>query len=595
MRGTMTTVRPDHEKLRVGAATQAIQGMRMAIHSSLSESKLHELYDYVIIGSGFGGSVAALRLAEKGYHVLVLERGKRYTARDFARTNWQIGKYLWAPRLRCFGILQISPFRDVLALHGSGVGGGSLGYANVLMEPPDELFATKEWSQHADWRALLRPHFATASRMLGVAANLRSTPADRAMRAVADEMSRGQSFTLTHVGVFFGDQERPGEEAPDPYFAGAGPARNACMSCGGCMVGCRHNAKNTLDKNYLYLAERLGAQIQPETEARDIRPLPADEADGARYDVLIRRSTSWVGGRTQHIRTRNVIVAAGTIGTLRLLFRSRDLTGSLPRLSRRLGERVRTNGESLLGVVSRRRQEDFSAGVAITSIFRPDEVTSVEPVRYPAGSSLMRLLAWPLVPDGPAPLRLLRSLGSFLRHPLQYAKVYLAPGWARHTTILLVMRSIDVHVRMRLGRSPWTLFRRGLVSASAEAQLASPTPAPEPSPAHAVARSFARQVDGFPLGSITEGVLGSPVSAHMLGGCPFGASVEEGVVGLDFQAHAYPGLYIVDGSIVPGNPGINPSLTIAALAEYAMSLIPARTEAVGHPAAVSEQISEPWA
>ncbi|HEX8731140.1 MAG TPA: GMC oxidoreductase [Ktedonobacterales bacterium] len=554
----------------------------MAQYSPTGDGRRDAPYEYVIIGSGFGGSVAALRLAEKGYRTLVLERGKRYTARDFARTNWQVWKYLWAPALRCFGILQISPFRDVLALHGSGVGGGSLGYANVLMEPPDTLFGAAEWRQHADWRTLLRSHFATARRMLGVAPNPRATPADDALRAVADEMGRGPTFALTEVGVYFGDpaQKRaaPGGEAPDPYFAGAGPARNACQSCGGCMVGCRHNAKNTLDKNYLYLAERLGAQVLPETEARDIRPLGADEADGARFMVVTRRSTAWMGSmgsRTQRIRARNVVVAAGTIGTLRLLFRCRDQTGSLPRLSQRLGERVRTNGESLLGVVSGRRQVDFSTGVAITSVFRPDEVTSVEPVRYPAGSSLMRLLAWSLVPEGPAPLRIARALGSFLRHPLWYARVYAAPGWARHTTILLVMRSLETQVRMRLGRSVWTLFRRGLVSTTTTPAEAGDGSSP-PSPAHAVARSFARQVDGFALGSITEGVLGSPVSAHMLGGCPFGASAEEGVVGLDFQAHGYPGLSIVDGSIMPGNPGINPSLTIAALAEYAMSLIPAR-------------------
>ncbi len=532
-------------------------------------------FDYIIIGSGFGGSVSALRLAEKGYRVLTLERGKRYTARDFARTNWRLRKYLWAPALRCFGILQISPFRDVLALHGSGVGGGSLGYANVLMEPAAEFFATGDWSQHADWRTLLRPHFATARRMLGVTPNPRPTPADTAMRAVAGELGRAPTFTRADVGVYFGDPDRPGEEAPDPYFAGAGPARNACLSCGGCMVGCRHNAKNSLDKNYLYLAERLGALVQPESEARDIRPLSDHEPDGARYEVLARRSTAWVGKRSYPLRARNVIVAAGTLGTLRLLLRCRDLTHSLPKLSPRLGERVRANGESLLGVVSRHQHTDYSTGVAITSLFRPDEVTSVEPVRYPAGSSLMRLLAWPLVPEGPAPVRLLRSLGALLRHPVRYASVYFGRDWARHTTILLVMRSIDVHIHMRLGRSPWTLFRRGLVSASSSSPDAQ---AVSPSPAHAVARSFARQVDGFPLGSITEGVLGSPVSAHMLGGCPFGASAEEGVVGLDFQAHHYPGLYVVDGSIVPGNPGINPSLTIAALAEYAMSLIPARAE-----------------
>ncbi|HEX9057728.1 MAG TPA: GMC oxidoreductase [Ktedonobacterales bacterium] len=558
----------------------------MARNSSLAATELREPYDYVIIGTGFGGSVAALRLAEKGYRALALERGKRYTERDFARTNWQLRKYLWAPALRCFGILQISPFRDVLALHGSGVGGGSLGYAAVLMEPEDTFFASEDWSRHADWRTLLRPHFDTARRMLGVAPNPRSTPADSAMLAVADGMGRAPTFALTDVGVHFGDPNRPGEEAPDPYFGGAGPARNACQRCGGCMVGCRHNAKNSLDKNYLYLAERLGARVQPETEARDILPLPAGEPDGARFEVLARRSTAWVGARSERIRARNVIVAAGTIGTLRLLFRCRDLTHSLPLLSRRLGERVRTNGESLLGVVSGRRDEDYSTGVAITSVFRPDEVTAVEAVRYPAGSSLMRLLAWPLTPEGPAPVRLLRALGSFLRHPAQYAKVYIAPGWARHTTILLVMRSIDAHVRMRLGRSPWTLFRRGLVSTPAEARPAAPG---MEALAHGVAHGFARQVDGFALGSITEGIVGSPVSAHMLGGCPFGASADEGVIGLDFQAHSYPGLYVVDGSTVPGNPGINPSLTIAALAERAMSLIPARAAAMSYAAPARQQ------
>ncbi|HEX9036041.1 MAG TPA: GMC oxidoreductase [Ktedonobacterales bacterium] len=562
----------------------------MARRASSTDPKRQESYDYVIIGSGFGGSVSALRLVEKGYRVLVLERGKRYTTRDFARTNWQIWKYLWAPALRCFGILQLSPFRDVLALHGSGVGGGSLGYGNVLMEPPNELFAAPEWSQLADWRALLRPHFTTARRMLGVAPNPRATPADAAMRAVADEMGRDSTFSLTDVAVYFGDPNRPGEEAPDPYFGGAGPARNACMSCGGCMVGCRYNAKNSLDHNYLYLAERLGARVQPETEVRDIRPLPEGEPDGARYEAQVRRSTAGLAGlwaRPRRIRARNVIVAAGTLGTLRLLLRCRDRTRSLPRLSGRLGDCVRTNGESLLGVMSQRSQEDYSAGVAITSVFRPDEITSVEPVRYPSGSSLMRLLVWPLVPEGPAPLRLLRAFGSFLRRPLRYARVYFGPGWARHVTILLVMRSVDVPLRMRLGRSPWTLFRRGLVSTTVEARAGVSTPAATPSlsPAHAVARRFARQVDGFPLGSITEGVLGSPVSAHMLGGCPFGSSAEEGVVGLDFQVHGYPGLSIVDGSIVPGNPGINPSLTIAALAEYAMSLIPAHAHVMNRASA----------
>ena len=344
-----------------------------------------ETFDHVVIGSGFGGSVSAHRLTEKGYRVLVLERGRRFRDQDFARSTWNLRRYLWAPALRCFGILQISPFRNVFVLHGAGVGGGNLGYANVLMEPGPGAFDTPAWRRLADWRAVLAPHYATARRMLGVAVNPRLGPADRTLHQIARELGTAHTFQPTPVGTFFGEPGREGEEVPDPYFGGAGPSRRGCTFCGGCMVGCRHNAKNTLVKNYLWLAEHGGAEVRAECEVRDVRPLPAGQADGARYEVVCRRSTALPWTRLaargeRRVRARHVVVAAGALGTLRLLLRCRDVTASLPRLSRRLGDEVRTNSEALLGVVSRDGASDYSTGVAITSIFHADAVTTIEPV-----------------------------------------------------------------------------------------------------------------------------------------------------------------------------------------------------------------------
>ena len=524
-------------------------------------------WDSIVIGSGFGGSVAALRLAERGRRVLVLERGRRFEDADFPKSTWDARRYLWLPALRCFGILEISPFRDVWVLHGAGVGGGSLGYANVLTAPADHLFDAEAWRHLAEWRTVLAPHFATARRMLGVVPNPRLGPADRILRGIADQLGTGDSFQPTTVGAFFAPPGEEGREVPDPYFGGEGPARRGCRFCGACMVGCRHNAKNTLPKNYLWLAERRGVRIEPLAEVRDIRPLPAGEPDGARYEVAWRRTSCRWRGVAGRARARTVVVAAGALGTQRLLFRCRDATGSLARLSPTLGDRVRTNNEALLGVVSRGSGTDWSQGIAITSIVRVDDVTAIEPVRYPAGSSAMRLLSGPMLESGGFPSRVLQSLAHLATHPGEFLRTHLLPGWAERTTILLAMQTEDTWIRLRPGRSVWTGFRRDLVSSPEEGHA----PAPAIGVAHEVARRFAAQVDGIPMGSINEGLFNIPMTAHILGGCPMGADAAEGVVGADGQVHGYPGLYVADGSIMPGNPGVNPSLTITALAEHVMA------------------------
>lgn len=529
-------------------------------------------WDFVVIGSGFGGSVSALRLTEKGYRVLVLERGKRFKDEDFPKTSWNVRRYLWLPALRCFGILQISAFKDVFVLHGSGVGGGSLGYANVLMKPDDILFENPSWKNLADWKCVLEPHYETARRMLGVNPNPRFWRSDAVLKQISEELDRHETFQPTQVGVFFGGKNNTeGDEVPDPFFGGEGPARNTCTHCGGCMVGCKNNAKNTLVKNYLYLAEKWGATVWPECEVRDIRPLPPGQPDGARYEVVYRKTTAWLFKRERTVRARNVVVSASTLGTMRLLFRCRDMTRSLPKISPRLGDLVRTNSEALLGATSRDKSVDYSKGVAITSIFLADPVTAIEPVRYSAGSSLMRFLAGPLVESGGSFWsRLWRTGKKIFMRPSDFMRTHVLPGWAERTTILLVMQTEDNYLSMRYGRHLWTLWGRNLVSkAVADVKIPSKIDI-----GHQVTRTFSERTNSAPAGSIFEGLLNTPLTAHILGGCPFGRNDQEGVIDLDCQVHNYPGLYVVDGSIVPGNPGVNPSLTITALAEYSMSRIP---------------------
>ena len=547
----------------------------------MSQEPSATTYDFVIIGSGFGGSVSALRLTEKGYRVLVLERGKRFRDEDLPKTTWNVFKYIWAPTLRCFGILHLTPFRDVFVLHGNGVGGGSLGYANVLMQPDERLFENPAWQKFADWKTVLAPHYATARRMLGVTTNPRLWTADSVLLNIASRLGAQNTFRPTEVGVLFGgDENQEGVEVADPYFNGEGPERRTCIHCGGCMVGCRYNAKNTLVKNYLYLAEKWGAEVWAECEARDVRPLAPGQSDGARYEVVYRRSTAWLAKPEKMIRTRNVVFSAGTLGTLSLLFRCRDETKSLPKISPRLGDWVRTNSEALLGVTSREKKIDYSKGIAITSIFQADAVTAIEPVRYSVGSSFMRYLAAPLIEKGKTPLvRFSLSLLQILAHPIDFLRTHVLPGWAQRTTILLVMQTEDNYIRLRLGRSLFTLWRRKLVSQpAADRKLPGKIDI-----GHWVTREYARMTNSVPAGTINEGLLNVPMTAHILGGCPFGANDQEGVIDLNCEIHHYPGLYVVDGSIMPGNPGVNPSLTITALAEYAMSRIPNKPGAPTRP------------
>ena len=534
----------------------------------MQDDTTHQTYDYAVIGSGFGGSVSAMRLSEKGYSVLVLERGKRFRDQDFPSANWKIWKYLWMPVVRCFGILQISILKGVMVLHGNGVGGGSLGYANVLEIPPDDMFDNPAWHHLANWKEVLEPHYKTAIRMLGVTSNPRSGPADETLREIARERGTEDTFRATEVGVFFGPE---GEEVPDPYFGGEGPTRSGCKFCGACMVGCRYNAKNTLVKNYLFFAEKKGTRVLPEADVVDVKPLSPDQSDGARYEIVYRRSSAWVKKREFIVRARNVVVSAGVLGTLRLLFNCREISRSLPNISPRLGEMVRTNSEALMGAVGRNDEVDYSQGIAITSIVKADDVTRVEPVRYPDGSSVMRYASAPLIyTRGGFLRRLFITLSAFVRHPIDSLRTHFLPGWARRTTILLVMQTVDNHMHLKLGRSIYTLFKNGLII---DPECEHDVPA-RIDAGHEVTWSFAKKTKSIPMGSLGENLLDLPTTAHILGGCTFGEDDKDGVIDLDCQIHNYPGLYIVDGSIVHANPGVNPSLTITALAEYAMSRVP---------------------
>jgi len=513
-------------------------------------------YDYIIIGSGFGGSVSALRLTEKGYKVLVLEKGKRLGADDFPRTNWNLKKWLWLPLFRFFGFFKITWFRHVTILSGVGVGGGSLVYANTLPVPKQEFFLADTWSHLADWQQELREFYPLALKMLGTVTCPRLENGDKALQSLAKEMGKESDFEPTTVAVFFGEPEKT---VPDPYFNGKGPDRSGCNFCGGCMVGCRYNAKNTLDKNYLYFAEQGGAKIQPEALAYDILPLKHE--DGSRgYRVFWRSQTSLSARRSSHTCS-GIVLSGGVLGTVQLLLTLKKK--SLPKLSDKVGARVRTNSESLIGVTTFDKDRVFSDGVAISSIFHTDGHSHLEPVRYPSGSGFWRLLGAPLVHGRNAFTRLLKVAADLMAHPIKNLKIYFVRDWAKRTQILLFMQTLDSTLRLELG-----IF--GMKTTPEQGKQ--PTAfIPE---AKSLAQRFGALVNGKPTVLLSETVLGIPTTAHILGGAVMGGTAEEGVIDKDNKVFGYENMYVCDGSMISANPGVNPSLTITALSERAMSRIP---------------------
>ncbi|MGW6405977.1 GMC oxidoreductase [Streptomyces vinaceus] len=544
-------------------------------------------YDVIVIGSGFGGSVSALRLTEKGYRVGVLEAGRRFTRESLPKNSWDLRNYLWAPALGLYGIQRIHLLGNVMVLAGAGVGGGSLNYANTLYVPPTAFFEDRQWASITDWREELAPYYDQAKRMLGVRLNPTMTPSDVHLKAAAEKMGVGDSFHMAPVGVFFGDGAdaeaggrpavRPGEEVPDPYFGGVGPSRKACTECGECMTGCRHGAKNTLNENYLHLAERAGAVIHPMTTVTALAEHP-----GGGYRVRTVPTDARRRGVAKELRARYVVVAAGTYGTQTLLHTMKD-GGLLPRISERLGELTRTNSEGLVGAQTddrryrrrhghgpgARQRADFTRGVAITSSVHPDADTHIEPVRYGKGSNAMGFMTVLQVPYGKHRVR--AWFARTARHPVQLARSLSNRRWSERTIIGLVMQSLDNSLTTY--RKPGGLGK-GLLTARQGHGAPNPVQIKEATEA---ATLLAEEINGFPGSNIGE-LMGTPLTAHFLGGCPIGASAREGVVDPYHRLYGHPGISVVDGSAVSANLGVNPSLTITAQAERAMSYWPNKGE-----------------
>jgi cholesterol oxidase len=517
-----------------------------------------ERYDWIVIGSGFGGSVSALRLAEKGYRVLVLEKGRRFAPGDFAKSNMELSRWLWSPKLGMRGIYQMTFMRHVTILHGVGVGGGSLVYANTLPRPKRPFFVAKSWAHLADWETELSPHYDTALKMLGATRYPGETEADRILKQIAVDLGRPEHHHPTDVAVFFG---APGVEVDDPYFGGKGPKRVGCTECGACMTGCRVGAKNTLDKNYLYLAEQLGVRVLPETEVSAVRPQ-------SRGGYRVETHSAYHAGERNAFVAERVVFAGGVMGTIPLLLAMRDDPKGLPRLSARLGRSVRTNNESLTAVTNPRSPHDFSRGVAITSILHTDSESHIEPVRYGAGSNFFRKLVFPHSTATTLGGRLRAVLAAYAKNPGDWLRGWFA-GESTKSAILLYMRTLDESLSLKLAKGP---FGTRLLNT----ELDDPKSAPKANlpEAMALAQRFAEKMDGVISSMFSESLLGKPTTAHILGGACMGKDASEGVIDAQHQVFGYPGLFVVDGSAVSANPGVNPSLTITALAERAMSLVP---------------------
>ncbi|RHX88563.1 GMC family oxidoreductase [Leptospira stimsonii] len=539
----------------------------MKSESSSLKKEIHYDFDYIVVGSGFGGSVSALRLSQKGYKVAVIESGKRWNSADFPKTNWNLRKFLWFPKLFCFGIQRINFLNDVMVLSGAGVGGGSLVYANTLYVPP-EPFWKKTVVHKMGGRKTILPFYELAKKMLGVVENPRTWEPDKYMQETAKTFGIESSFIKTPVGVHFG------KSGVDPYFGGEGPERNSCNDCGGCMVGCRYNAKNTLDKNYLYFAEKAGAVVVPETKVSRLIPLSEDGSEG--YELQTEKTTSIFGSPRRSYKARGVVLSAGVLGTLGLLLKMKE-EGILPNLSKRLGHIVRTNSESLIGVTLKDKKADLSHGIAITSSVFPDEHTHIEPVRYSNGSDAMNGLAAGVIVDGGGSIpRQLRFLIEVLKHPVHSISLLNPIGFARRTIILLVMQTVDNSIEIiRKRRWIWP-FQKSL-SSTQETGEKIPTYIPI---ANEFARRLAKITNGVARSSINEALLDIPATAHILGGCNIAETPEEGVVDLQNRVFGYQNLRICDGSMIPANLGVNPSLTITALSERAMSFVPLKEKEI---------------
>ncbi|MGX1476884.1 UNVERIFIED_CONTAM: cholesterol oxidase [Streptomyces canus] len=545
-------------------------------------------YDVIVVGSGFGGSVTALRLTEKGYRVGVLEAGRRFTRETLPRNSWDLKNYLWAPKLGMFGIQRIHLLGNVMVLAGAGVGGGSLNYANTLYVPPKPFFEDPQWRDITDWQEELKPFYDQARRMLGVRLNPTMTPSDVHLKAAAERMGVGDTFHMAPVGVFFGDGEdadgaakaEPGEQVDDPYFGGAGPARKACTECGECMTGCRHGAKNTLNENYLYLAEKAGAVVHPLTSVVSV----TDDSQGG-YAVATLPTDERRKAKGRTFKARQVVIAAGTYGTQTLLHRMKA-GGQLPYISDRLGELTRTNSEALVGAQTDNRRYrratgapkvDFTQGVAITSSIHPDENTHIEPVRYGKGSNSMGGLSILQVPYAEGSSRVMAWLANAARHPLLVLRSLSNRRWSEKTIIGLVMQSLDNSLTTYLKPDG---VGKGLLTARQGHGAPNPKQIRAASEA---ASAIAADINGFAGSNVGE-LMGAPLTAHFLGGCPIGSSRDTGVIDPYHRLYGHPGISVVDGSAVSANLGVNPSLTITAQAERAMSYWPNNGEQDPRPA-----------
>lgn len=513
-------------------------------------------YDYVIIGSGFGGSVSALRLSKKGYKVLVIEKGKWFKAEDFPKTNWNLRKWLWLPSVGFFGIMKLTIFKHVAVLSGTGVGGGSLVYANTLPIPKTTFFNTGSWSKLNDWENVLAPYYQEALKMLGATKNPKLFDGDIGLKKVAQKLGIEENFDATNVAVYFGEENVTKE---DPYFGGMGPERTGCNYCGACMTGCRNNSKNTLDKNYLHLALKYGAEILAEHEVYDVRPINSENGANG-YEIAIKTSTKLFTKKSK-ITSRGVVFSGGVLGTIKLLLKLK--TSSLPNISDRLGQDIRTNNETLVSVSSLEKDKNYSKGVAIGSILDTDDNSHLEICRYSEGSDAWKLLHLPYVTGNNVFKRLAKVLWSLVKSPAKYFKIYFLNSWAKKTVVLLFMQTLDSTLK----------FKRNIFGLMSSTVSTGKKPTPFIPESVKLIKEYSEAINGVSTSFALETIAGIPSTAHILGGAVMGESTYEGVIDKNNRVFGYEKIYIIDGAMISANPGVNPSLTITAIAEHAMAQI----------------------